>query len=314
MHVLDSATVSPEDRFDMVVESMTGAARATTFTSDCPDDRVRLTMSAWQIGAVSLFDAECSAHTLRRRTRGAPDEEPPSVLLTYGLRGAGTHSHLRRDQSVGPSRLWATDLTAPYVHHIDDTRTLTAKVAITALGIPHDLVRQALEHIGESPLTPLFVNHLTETRRVAGLVDGPASGALGSATLSLARALVASVAGDGRVGREALEDTLLLRAQSFVRRRLGDPALDAESIAAAHHVSVRHLYKVCARAGLSLEQWIIHERLAGAADDLARSAPARGGIAAVARRWGFTSPSHFATRFRAAYEVTPREWQALPHR
>ncbi|MEU5391505.1 helix-turn-helix domain-containing protein [Streptomyces tibetensis] len=33
------------------------------------------------------------------------------------------------------------------------------------------------------------------------------------------------------------------------------------------------------------------------------------GVAAVARRWGFTSPSHFSRAFRAAYGTTPREWQ-----
>lgn len=314
MQVLDSSTVSPKDRLDMVVESMASAARATAFTPKGPHDQVRLTISTWQLGAVDLVDAACSAHTLRRGAREAADDEPPSVILTYGLRGAGIHSHLGRDLPVGPSRLWATDLTAPYVHRIEDTRTVTAKVAIATLGIPHDLVRQALVHIGESPLAPLFVNHLTETRRIAHLVDGPTSVELGAATLSLARALVASITDDDRMGREALEDTLLLRVQSFVRRHLGDAALDAETIAVAHHVSVRHLYKVCARAELRLEQWIIRERLARAADELARTVPARGTITAVSRRWGFSSPSHFTTRFRAAYGVTPREWQALHHR
>jgi AraC-like DNA-binding protein len=314
VQVLDSALVPPRDRLDMVVESMASAARATAFTPSGPEGRVRLTMTAWELGAVDVFDAECSAHTLRRGARATSDYEPPSLILTYGLRGAGTHSHLGRDLPVGPSQLWATDLTAPYVHRIEDTRTITAKVAIATLGIPHDLLRQTLVHIGESPLAPLFVNHLTETRRVAHLLDQPASAALGTATLSLARALVASITDDDRLGREALEDTLLLRVQAFVRRHLGDPALDAASIAFAHHVSVRHLYKVCARAELRLEQWIIRERLARAADELARTAPARGTITAVARRWGFTSPSHFTTRFRAAYAVTPREWQALHHR
>lgn len=314
MQVLDSAGVPPRDRLDMVVESMTSAARATAFTPEGPHDRVRLTMTAWQLGAVGVFDAECSAHTLRRGARATSDDEPPSLILTYGLRGTGVHSHLGRDLPVGPSQLWATDLTAPYVHHIEDTRTLTVKVAIATLGIPHDLVREALVHIGESPLAPLFVSHLTETRRVAHLVDGPASVALGTATLSLARALVASIGDDDRIGREALEDTLLLRVQAFVRRHLGNPALDAATIADAHHVSVRHLYKTCARAGLRLEQWIIGERLARAADELARTAPARGTITAVARRWGFSSASHFATRFRATYGVTPREWQSLHQR
>ncbi|MFI9202868.1 AraC family transcriptional regulator [Streptomyces sp. NPDC053048] len=34
-------------------------------------------------------------------------------------------------------------------------------------------------------------------------------------------------------------------------------------------------------------------------------------VSAVAARCGFTSPSHFTRRFRAAYGVTPREWRRL---
>lgn len=314
MQVLDTATVPPSDRLDMLVDSMTSAAMATTFTPARPDDRVRLAMSAWHLGAVGLFDAACSAHTLRRDARKAADDEPASLLLTYGLRGTGVHTHLGRALTVRPALLWATDLTESYVHRIDDTRTLTAKIEIAALGIPHDLLRPALEYIGRNPLTPLFVSHITGVRRIADQVDGDAAAALGAATLSLARALVASSTTDEHLERDALEDALLLRVQDFARRHLGDPALDADLIARAHHVSVRHLYKVCARAELRLEQWIIRERLSCAADELARRSPTSGTIAATAHRWGFTSPSHFATRFRAAYGVTPREWQLLHHR
>ncbi|NGO12842.1 helix-turn-helix domain-containing protein [Streptomyces sp. HC44] len=61
-------------------------------------------------------------------------------------------------------------------------------------------------------------------------------------------------------------------------------------------MSVRVLYRLCAQAGLSLEQWIIEQRLEGAR-------------AAVARAWGFTGPSHFTRRFKTAYGVTPQQWR-----
>jgi AraC-like DNA-binding protein len=97
--------------------------------------------------------------------------------------------------------------------------------------------------------------------------------------------------------------------RAYVRRHLTEPGLDAERIARAHAVSVRHLYRVCAAAGMSLEQEVIAQRLEGARAELA--GPGDRSVAVVARRWGFPDPSYFARRFRAAYGVSPREWREL---
>ncbi|MGH3972574.1 MAG: helix-turn-helix domain-containing protein [Pseudonocardiaceae bacterium] len=54
----------------------------------------------------------------------------------------------------------------------------------------------------------------------------------------------------------------------------------------------------------------IRERLEGARRVLASSAQAPT-IAAVARSLGFSDPGHFARRFRAAYGLSPSEWQRI---
>lgn len=310
MQVVNTDTVPRRDRLSLTVETLTGAAGASSFTSRAESGQVRLSMKAWQFDGVEIFDAECSAHRLRRT--GPPrSDEPPVLLLTYGLKGVGVHRQPDRQVAVRPSRLWATDLTQPYDHHIDDTRTLTAKVPTDLLEMPLDLLRPTLEHLHLSPLAPLFTHHVREVRRVADQLDEATALTLGSSTLTLARALLASVSPDSRVGRDALEDALLLRVKAFVREHLGEARLDAESIAAAHFVSVRHLYKVCAGGGLRLEQWIIEERLARAAEDLSRGSRLDVTVSEVAHRWGFTSAAHFATRFRRTYGVSPREWREL---
>lgn len=90
-----------------------------------------------------------------------------------------------------------------------------------------------------------------------------------------------------------------------------DPDLTPAAIAAAHNVSLRQLYKSCAEAGLSLEQWIVDHRLEAARADLASPAGLRRSIAATGRACCFASPSHFARRFRQAYGLAPREWQRM---
>jgi AraC-like DNA-binding protein len=307
---MDSATVAHRERLSFVVESITSAASATAFTSRADGGRVHLSMSVWQFADVNVFDTECSAHTLRRSGPLGSDEEP-AVLFTYGLKGIGTHHQPGRQMAVRPSGLWATDLSAPYDHHVTDTRTLTTRVTSEALGIPVDVVRSALVHLHASPLAPLFIHHVRQLRRVAGQVDDVTASTLGASTLLLARALVASVGPNGRIRRDAVEAALILRVKAFVRRHLGDPRLNAQSIADAHFVSVRHLYKVCADSGLRLEQWIIEERLARAAAELSRSSLPRLTVGEIAIRCGFTNAAHFATRFRRTYGVSPREWRAI---
>ena len=61
-----------------------------------------------------------------------------------------------------------------------------------------------------------------------------------------------------------MDDSLLLRVQTYIRAHLNEPGLTPERIAAEHHISVRELYKTFAAADLRLEQWIIGLRLEGA--------------------------------------------------
>jgi AraC-like DNA-binding protein len=56
-------------------------------------------------------------------------------------------------------------------------------------------------------------------------------------------------------------------------------------------------------------QWIIEERLRGAHRSLSAPEQSTQTIALVAHKWGFKDPSHFSSRFRRAYGVSPRELQ-----
>ncbi|MFJ3438607.1 helix-turn-helix domain-containing protein [Streptomyces cyaneofuscatus] len=51
------------------------------------------------------------------------------------------------------------------------------------------------------------------------------------------------------------------------------------------------------------------ERLRRCRQELLEPAAARDGVAAVARRWGFVSPSHFSRALREEYGQSPRDWQ-----
>ena len=118
-----------------------------------------------------------------------------------------------------------------------------------------------------------------------------------------------SAAGEEQSARSALTGALAPRVFAYVRQHLTDRDLTPVTIARAHNISVRYLYKLCDAADVKLVEWIIAERLEGARRDL--TSPSRGNrtIAFISQQWGFKDPSHFSSRFRSAYGISPRELQ-----
>lgn len=100
---------------------------------------------------------------------------------------------------------------------------------------------------------------------------------------------------------------MLTRIQQHIQDNLMDPDLAPESIARAHHISVRYLHKLFQSGGTTVSAWIRQSRLDACRAELRGR---RRTVAAVAHSWGFTSPSHFSRLFRQTYGITPREWQA----
>ncbi|MGW4380983.1 helix-turn-helix domain-containing protein [Kitasatospora sp. NPDC004531] len=103
---------------------------------------------------------------------------------------------------------------------------------------------------------------------------------------------------------------LVRRIRDHIERNLGDPGLSPESIARAHHISLRYLHRLFEGEETTVARLILRSRLDAAAHELARPGPGGAPVAAVAQRWGFLSPAHFSRAFRTAYGVPPSAWRA----
>jgi AraC-like DNA-binding protein len=101
----------------------------------------------------------------------------------------------------------------------------------------------------------------------------------------------------------------LTTVQAFIRRHLGDPELSPALIAAAHHMSLRSLHQLFHDEGLTVAGWIRKQRLERCRNDLANPALAARPVAAIAARWGFTSPGDFSRTFRAVHGMPPAEYR-----
>ncbi|MET9441219.1 helix-turn-helix domain-containing protein [Streptomyces sp. NPDC006610] len=150
---------------------------------------------------------------------------------------------------------------------------------------------------------------------VAALADTPAgcpepiARRLADSVTDLLASLVAEHTGARTDAAEGTRGRLLEEIRAHVDRHLTDPGLGPESIAAAHHISVRSLHKLFEDEDLTVGRLVQRRRLEECAEDLLRPGNERLTIAAVARTWGFVNPAHFSRLFRSVYGVTPSRWR-----
>jgi len=121
--------------------------------------------------------------------------------------------------------------------------------------------------------------------------------------------LLATLFGE-RVGTEqadtaALRRSLLLQVCAWIDANLGEPCLDPDAIARAHHISVRYLHRLFHDEGTSVARWVRERRLDNCRRDLEDPAQAERGVVSIARRWGFADPAHFSKIFKASYGEPP---------
>jgi AraC-like DNA-binding protein len=93
--------------------------------------------------------------------------------------------------------------------------------------------------------------------------------------------------------------------QQWIEEHIADPELSLEKVAAANRISLRYLHVLFEACEISASEWIWDRRL-----QLAYSGLARGDgrtITSIAMDYGFSSPTHFTTRFRRKYGLSPRD-------
>jgi AraC-like DNA-binding protein len=108
---------------------------------------------------------------------------------------------------------------------------------------------------------------------------------------------------------DARERTLLHRIYAFVEQQLADPGLTPASIAAAHHISLRYLYKLFEAEPVTVGGWVRRRRLERCRQDLRDPAQRYRPVAAIGAHWGFLSAAHFSRAFRYEYGVPPAEFR-----
>jgi AraC-like DNA-binding protein len=299
------------------VERIAAAAAFLSAAIDLPsalsfDDGEQLghRMTGWPLaGGARIIDVEGSGLRVAREKKHVRASAPERLCLSVQFRGEGRSEHRGLVALTPPGHLNLVDCTSESVYlWTGPAARRICVIDYSTLGLPVDVVRAAVGRLTASPLHDLVRSHLRALQpRHEDLRATAAGMALAAGSVELIRALITTAA-EPAMAREAdVHDILRASVADFIERHHSDAKLNAETIARAHHISVRHLYAVWSVNSVPLREWIIRTRLERARRELATSASTP--VSAVSGRCGFADVTHFSRRFRDAYGMSPNEWR-----
>jgi AraC-like DNA-binding protein len=304
------------ERFGIWHDMADEAMIPTAIRSDHRDD-FRATLRALDLGTVQVSTMTFPSLGSRRTAKLIRRSDPEFYQVGLVLRGNQGIAQVGRDASLNPSDLVLYDSSLPFVTRVaadeDGTATtLVAQFPKALFPLPSNRVDRLIAvrisgRVGIGALLAQFLVRLPTHAAHLRPSNGPR---LGDVVFDLLVALLAhELDADSTVPPETHRRSLILRIQAFIRQHIGDPDLTPAAIAAAHHISTRHLHRLYREQGITVAAWIRAQRLEGCRRDLADPTLQWTSIHELAARWGFSHPAAFSRAFRSAYGVPPREYR-----
>ncbi|MER7333202.1 MULTISPECIES: helix-turn-helix domain-containing protein [unclassified Micromonospora] len=324
VEAMDTTWVPPADRFPLWLDMAARVAAPIACTSDHADDfqgRARMV----SLGGIELTRLRYQSLIGRRTARMIRQEDPEVYQLALTLAGDSAINARRRESTIPVGDLTLIDWSRPHtLTHAGEQEGNLPAAAVTAV-IPRTLLpldtdrvdRLAGELIsgteGPGALLAQHLHHISRHPEQFHATQGPrlAEIVLSLISMTLATRLDTEHQLPGEVRRQAL----VSRVRDFVERHLADTTLGPQTIADAHHVSVRTLHRLFAAEEETVTGLIRQRRLDRCRHDLGNPLLRHQPAHRIARRWGFTDRAHFSRAFRAAYGTGPqayRELHALP--
>lgn len=314
--VLDTAFIPPRDREEAIRNAVWESMVAVDIDHGPPAEDIAVRIGLGAVGPLRVCSARATAVTLRRTERLAREDEEPAVTLGVQMTGSSMVVQNGRECLLRPGDCAVFESVAPYTLLFDegvDHRFIRFPRA--ALALPDRSLRDvtAVPLGSGNPIARLAFTYFSQLAVTDELHQGVHADAAVQPSVELLRAVLTSQHGDSGSAKAPLEATLSLRVTRYIREHLADRDLSAARIAAAHDISVRHLYAVLSRSGISLGDWIRTRRLAECRRELAGQNGRLRTIAAIGRSWGFADATHFSKVFKQTYGISPRAWREQNH-
>lgn len=267
-------------------------------------------LTSTDFGSVGIYGISGTAQQLVRSPR-AVRQSPTELLKVCAMqRGRCIIEQSGHQYTVNAGEFGLYDTALPYRLTFQSAwqcEVMTAPLA--AVASPRAAVDKARKHAwssetGAGTILAHFINACTT------LQGSPAAGRdqLAAAGASL---LAGVVLQDFEPAADSMGELFRHEVESYIDYNLHAPDLNLESIAAAHHVSVRTVQRLFAGTGQGVTGLIRSQRLQAVRRDLADLRLSRLTIADVAARWCIHDAQWLARSFKSEFGMSPSEFRRL---
>ncbi|MCO1599621.1 helix-turn-helix domain-containing protein [Micromonospora sp. RHAY321] len=315
---IDTTVLPPAERFGMWLDLVARTSAPMRIQSAHADD-FAARADFIDLGPIQLINYSYPSLDATRTRKLVRQSDPELYMLALTTDGVGTSSQDGRRSEIRAGEFTFYDASRPHDvgHHATEPErgqasSIIAMIPHAALPLPPQ--RMAALYGGRmsgsegvGALLAQFLLQVTGHPEQYHAADASRLGAVGLdlATTMLGRHLVA----EDEVPTEVRRRALVTQVQAYVHRHLGDATLSPQTVADAHHISLRSLHRLFEGEEATVASYIRDLRLARCRRDLTDPALRTHAVQTIAGRWGFPDKAHFSRVFRAAYGLSPQAYR-----
>lgn len=255
-------------------------------------------------------------HVSRTRQHIARSEND-AIKVIVPLSGAISVSQGGNEAQVRAGQFYVVDPEKPYQESITEDLTfiwlhVSRGSFAEQIGRIEAVTATALGN--ESPYARLSMNYVLSLSKVWDDIAADAGVHANSVALDLLAMALWERTQQVRLPTSVHRTAQFQRAKSFIDEHLADPSLTLAGVAAALGVSTLHVRELLAESGVSYRRYVLEQRLARCASDLADPRMAHRTVTDIGYSWAFFDSAHFSKAFKAAYGMPPRDYRSIAYR
>lgn len=304
------------DRFEFWRETVAQVAMPVELRSSHSANFLA-TIQSTSIGAIETVVMRHPPVDIERTRQLIRRSDPEVYHLALNLAGLQQFTQERREVVLRPGEMMLYHSSSPFrtCSGVRDGHESAVVVTIPPTMLP--LPARKLKDLLAVPLSPredglgtLVSRYLHTLARSAARYSTTDATRLSFVTLDLISIMLAGrLDAETSFPAETREQVLFAQIQSFIHQRLGDSTLSPETIASAHHISVRSLHRLFRTHGVTVSGTIRVRRLERCRHDLIDPRLRGQSIRAIVARWGYPDNATFNHAFKSAYGMSPRDYR-----